>query len=169
MAYGMLLNVMWQPGWEGSLGENGYMYMYDWDSAVHLKLSQHCSSAIPQNKIKKCLFVCLFLIVLERTAWKERSRTKLSGKTTHGRGKEEAPHKRALGAAETYFCPGYRSSALAFQELSQAPSEFHIEFGNHLVPHCIFFFPFSLSLCYKNFNSLTLTEPQGQEQKERVL
>ena len=22
------LNVMWQPGWEGSLGENGYMYMY---------------------------------------------------------------------------------------------------------------------------------------------
>ena len=19
---------MWQPGWEGSLGENGYMYMY---------------------------------------------------------------------------------------------------------------------------------------------
>ena len=25
---GTLLNVMWQPGWEGSLGENGYMYMY---------------------------------------------------------------------------------------------------------------------------------------------
>ena len=23
-----LLNVMWQPGWEGSLGENRYMYMY---------------------------------------------------------------------------------------------------------------------------------------------
>ena len=23
-----MLNVMWQPGWEGSLGENGYMYMY---------------------------------------------------------------------------------------------------------------------------------------------
>ena len=21
---------MWQPGWEGSLGENGYMYMYGW-------------------------------------------------------------------------------------------------------------------------------------------
>ena len=20
--------IMWQPGWEGSLGENGYMYMY---------------------------------------------------------------------------------------------------------------------------------------------
>ena len=23
---GALLNVMWQPGWEGSLGENGYIY-----------------------------------------------------------------------------------------------------------------------------------------------
>ena len=23
IAHGMLLNVMWQPGWEGSLGENG--------------------------------------------------------------------------------------------------------------------------------------------------
>ena len=23
-----LLSVMWQPGWEGSLGKNGYMYMY---------------------------------------------------------------------------------------------------------------------------------------------
>ena len=21
---------MWQPGWEGSLGENEYMHMYDW-------------------------------------------------------------------------------------------------------------------------------------------
>ena len=24
----ILLNVMWQPGLEGSLEENGYMYMY---------------------------------------------------------------------------------------------------------------------------------------------
>ena len=23
-----LLNVMWQPGWEWGLGENGYMRMY---------------------------------------------------------------------------------------------------------------------------------------------
>ena len=22
------VNDTWQPGWEGSLGENGYMYMY---------------------------------------------------------------------------------------------------------------------------------------------
>ena len=27
MAHGTLLNVMWQPGWEGGLGENGYMFM----------------------------------------------------------------------------------------------------------------------------------------------
>ena len=27
---GTLLNVMWQPGWEGSFGENGYMCMYGW-------------------------------------------------------------------------------------------------------------------------------------------
>ena len=25
-----MLNVMWQVGWEGSLGENEYMYMYSW-------------------------------------------------------------------------------------------------------------------------------------------
>ena len=25
---GTLLNVMWQPGWEGSLGETGYTCMY---------------------------------------------------------------------------------------------------------------------------------------------
>ena len=29
-AQGILLNVMWQPGWEGSLGESGYMYMCGW-------------------------------------------------------------------------------------------------------------------------------------------
>ena len=29
IAQGTLLNVLWQPGWEGSLGENGYMYMCD--------------------------------------------------------------------------------------------------------------------------------------------
>ena len=28
IAQGTLFNVMWQPGWEGSLGESGYMYMY---------------------------------------------------------------------------------------------------------------------------------------------
>ena len=28
--HGTLLSIMWQPGWEGSLGENGYMYVYRW-------------------------------------------------------------------------------------------------------------------------------------------
>ena len=27
-AQGTLLHVMWQPGWEGSLGEKGYIYVY---------------------------------------------------------------------------------------------------------------------------------------------
>ena len=26
---GTLLDGTWQPGWEGSLGEKGYMFMYD--------------------------------------------------------------------------------------------------------------------------------------------
>jgi len=26
--HGTRFNVMWQPGWEGSLGENGYMCIY---------------------------------------------------------------------------------------------------------------------------------------------
>ena len=30
MVHGTLLNVIWQPGWKGSLGENGYMYVYGW-------------------------------------------------------------------------------------------------------------------------------------------
>ena len=28
IAQGTLLNIMWQPGWEGSLGENGYISVY---------------------------------------------------------------------------------------------------------------------------------------------
>ena len=28
LLWGILLNVMYQPGWEQGLGENGYMYMY---------------------------------------------------------------------------------------------------------------------------------------------
>ena len=28
IAHGTLLSVMWQPGWEGNLEENGCMYMY---------------------------------------------------------------------------------------------------------------------------------------------
>ena len=28
IAQDTLLHIMWQPGWEGGLEENGYMYMY---------------------------------------------------------------------------------------------------------------------------------------------
>ena len=28
IAYGTPLRVMWQLGWEGSVGENGFLYMY---------------------------------------------------------------------------------------------------------------------------------------------
>ena len=28
MAQGTLLNVVWLSGWQGSLGENGYIYTY---------------------------------------------------------------------------------------------------------------------------------------------
>ena len=27
---------MWEPGWEGCLGENGYMYMYGWVSSLFI-------------------------------------------------------------------------------------------------------------------------------------
>ena len=45
-----LLNVMWKPGWEGIRGE--WIHVCVWQSpfAVHLKLSQHCSSALPQGE-----------------------------------------------------------------------------------------------------------------------
>ena len=41
-AQGTLLNVMQRLRWEGSLGENGYMYVCLSPFTVHLKLSQHC-------------------------------------------------------------------------------------------------------------------------------
>ena len=30
MAHETLLNAKWKSGWESSLGENGYMYIYGW-------------------------------------------------------------------------------------------------------------------------------------------
>ena len=42
---------MWQPRWERSLGENGYIYIGLSPFAVHLKLSQHCQLAIFHYKI----------------------------------------------------------------------------------------------------------------------
>ena len=39
IAQGILLNVMWQPGWKMSLGENAYMYKY---SQVPLLSTSNC-------------------------------------------------------------------------------------------------------------------------------
>ena len=43
VAQGTLLSVLWQTGWEWSLGENGYLY-YVWLNpfTIHLKISPHC-------------------------------------------------------------------------------------------------------------------------------
>ena len=30
VAHETLLNAVWKPRWEGSLGENGHMYIYGW-------------------------------------------------------------------------------------------------------------------------------------------
>ena len=40
---GALLNVTWQPGWEGEFGGE-WIHVCGWlnPSAFHLKLSQHC-------------------------------------------------------------------------------------------------------------------------------
>ena len=34
LLWGILLNVMYQPGWEQGLGENRYMYMYGWAPSI---------------------------------------------------------------------------------------------------------------------------------------
>ena len=39
-------NVMWQPIWEENLGKNAYVWLSPF--SAHLKLSQHCLSAILQ-------------------------------------------------------------------------------------------------------------------------
>jgi len=57
IASGTLLSVMWQPGWEGSLGENGYMYMYAWVPLVfawnyHNIVNTPIQSKKFKNKVK---------------------------------------------------------------------------------------------------------------------
>ena len=45
---------MWQPGWEGRLGENGQVNVWLSPFAVHLKLSQVLISYTPiQIEVKK--------------------------------------------------------------------------------------------------------------------
>ena len=58
---GTLLNVMWQPGWERSLRDNGYIYVWMSHSVVHLKqyrstvnwLCYYCCSVT-----QSCLTLC---------------------------------------------------------------------------------------------------------------
>ena len=53
IAQGALLNVLWPPEWEGSVGAE-WIHVYVWlrTFAVYLKLSQHCSLVILRYKIK---------------------------------------------------------------------------------------------------------------------
>ena len=57
IAQGTLLSVMWQPEWEGSLEENGCLYIWLSSFGVHLKLSQHFLLAILQYKIQSLKYV----------------------------------------------------------------------------------------------------------------
>ena len=53
IAHETLLNVMWQSGWEGSLGENGYMYIYGWVPSLFTWNSHNIVSWLKlQYKIK---------------------------------------------------------------------------------------------------------------------
>ena len=56
-AQGTLLNVTWQPGWEGSLGENGYMYIYGWVPLLSTwNYHNFVNWLYPQYKIKSLKF-----------------------------------------------------------------------------------------------------------------
>ena len=48
-----LLNIMWQPGWQGSLEENGYMYMYGW---VPFLFTWNYHNIVNQYKIQSFFF-----------------------------------------------------------------------------------------------------------------
>ena len=53
IAHGTLLSVMWQTGWEGSLGENGYMYMY---GCIPLLFTWDFHSTVTPFQSKKFFF-----------------------------------------------------------------------------------------------------------------
>ena len=53
MVQGSLLNVVWQLGWEGSLEENGYVYIYMTESLhCSLKLSYTVNQLYTNTKYK---------------------------------------------------------------------------------------------------------------------
>ena len=64
IAQGTLLNVMWQPGWEGSMGENGYMiYSQSYSfSSSHVRMWEldHKEGWVLKNW-------CFWTVVLEKT------------------------------------------------------------------------------------------------------
>ena len=53
-AQGTLLNVMWQPGWEWSLGETGYMDVYGW---VHSLFTWNYHNIVNQYNTKQKAFL----------------------------------------------------------------------------------------------------------------
>ena len=61
MAHECVFNVMYQPGWEKGLEENGYMYMYGWGSSLFTwnyhnivdQLYAHIKEVSSKNKTKK--------------------------------------------------------------------------------------------------------------------
>ena len=56
IAQGSLLNVMWQPGWEKAVGENGYMYMYGWVPLLSTWKYRNIVNGLYSN-IKYCLLL----------------------------------------------------------------------------------------------------------------
>ena len=56
IAQGTLLNVMWQPGWEGSLRENGYMCMHGCplETVTGLLISCVCLWSVAQSCLTHC-------------------------------------------------------------------------------------------------------------------
>ena len=54
-----MLNIMWQSGWEGSLGKNVYMYMYDWVPSMFTWNYQNIV-----NKLCECC-----LLIMSNSLW----------------------------------------------------------------------------------------------------
>ena len=46
-AQGTLFNILWQPGWEGSLGENGYLYTFGWVPSLFTYTHPPCCVLLP--------------------------------------------------------------------------------------------------------------------------
>ena len=53
IAHGTLFSVMWQPGWEGSLRETGYIFMYGWVPSLFTWNYHNTVNWLYPNKNKK--------------------------------------------------------------------------------------------------------------------